>query len=136
MKCTRYVLIWWEPHPPPPLPRPSLPPPALCQVGEIARAAAIFEVDEIVVYDDLSVSRKGQGGVRDDSATVNFNARGGDAVGGRGGRGGGGRGDGAAGGGRGRGGGRGDGGGGGDRNNPNVFMARLLQVRVALYGSF
>eukprot|EP00903_Cladosiphon_okamuranus_P007158 g6950.t1 len=73
-------------------------------VGEIARAAAIFEVDEIVVYDDLSVSRKGQGGVRDDSASVGaggFNATtttgsGGSCS-------------------------------GGDRNNPNVFMARLLQ---------
>lgn len=78
-------------------------------MGEIARAAAIFEVDEIVVYDDLSVSRKGQGGVRDDSASVaaagGFN-RGGSSANGSGG-----------------------GGGGGDRNNPNVFMARLLQVR-------
>ncbi|CAN0505660.1 unnamed protein product, partial [Ectocarpus sp. 12 AP-2014] len=76
-------------------------------VGEIARAAAIFEVDEIVVYDDLSVSRKGQGGVRDDSASVaaagGFNRGGGSANG------------------------SGGGGGGGDKNNPNVFMARLLQ---------
>ncbi|CBN79505.1 conserved unknown protein [Ectocarpus siliculosus] len=73
-------------------------------VGEIARAAAVFEVDEIVVYDDLSVSRKGQGGVRDDSASV------------------------AAAGGFNRGGGSANGsGGGGDKNNPNVFMARLLQ---------
>eukprot|EP00752_Nemacystus_decipiens_P003696 g3406.t1 len=74
-------------------------------VGEIARAAAIFEVDEIVVYDDLSVSRKGQGGVRDDSASVGapgaFNAASTTGSGGSG--------------------------SGGDRNNPNVFMARLLQ---------
>lgn len=76
-------------------------------MGEIARAAAIFEVDEIVVYDDLSVSRKGQGGVRDDSASVGaggFNAAKTTGSGGSG--------------------------SGGDRNNPNVFMARLLQVRV------
>lgn len=74
-------------------------------MGEIARAAAIFEVDEIVVYDDLSVSRKGQGGVRDDSASVGasgFNAA--TTTGSVG------------------------SGSGGDRNNPNVFMARLLQV--------
>ncbi|CAN0292382.1 unnamed protein product, partial [Scytosiphon promiscuus] len=73
-------------------------------VGEIARAAAVFEVDEIVVYDDLSVSRKGQGGVRDDSASVGaggFNAATTTGSGGSG--------------------------SGGDKNNPNVFMARLLQ---------
>lgn len=67
----------------------------------------MFEVDEIVVYDDLSVSRKGQGGVRDDSASVGaggFNAAS-TATGASGGS-----------------------GSGGDRNNPNVFMARLLQV--------
>lgn len=62
-----------------------------------------------MVYDDLSVSRKGQGGVRDDSASVaaagGFNRGAGSANG------------------------SGGGGGGGDRNNPNVFMARLLQVR-------
>lgn len=75
----------------------------LVKVGEIARAAAIFEVDEIVVYEDQTVSRKGQGGVRDDSVNS----------------GGGGGGDGSS-------------GGGGDKNNPNVFMARLLQVRGAL----
>lgn len=82
-------------------------------MGEIARAAAIFEVDEIVVYDDLSVSRKGQGGVRDDSASIGaggFNTA--SAKGGGGGGSGGG------------------GGGGSDRNNPNIFMARLLQVRA------
>lgn len=93
------------------------------QVGEIARAAAVFEVDEIVVYDDLSVSRKGQGGVRDDSASGNFHTSGGGGRGGgRGGVGGERNGIGGAG--------RGDGGAGGgsDRNNPNVFMARLLQV--------
>lgn len=77
-------------------------------MGEIARAAAVFEVDEIVVYDDLSVSRKGQGGVRDDSASVGaaaggFNPATTTASGGSG--------------------------SGGDRNNPNVFMARLLQVQ-------
>ncbi|CAM9498118.1 unnamed protein product [Choristocarpus tenellus] len=56
-------------------------------VGEIARAAGIFEVDEIVVYDDLSTSRKSGGGVRDDSSSSSV----------------------------------------GEGNDPNVFMARILQ---------
>lgn len=67
-------------------------------MGEIARAAAIFEVDEIVVYDDLSVSRKGHGGVLDDGPSTN----------------------------------NGSSSSGNDRNNPNVFMARLLQVWAIL----
>ena len=81
------------------------------EVGEIARAAAIFEVDEIVVYDDLSVSRKGHGGVLDDSSTG-----GSGLVSGVAGAGGGVFAAGDA--------------GRHDRNNPNVFMARLLQVCV------